>query len=637
MSVNKVLFAINSKAGEDRIEALMKGVAVKVGAVQYREAILGALRNTGADILLIAESLSGRTDLLQLLKDVRAQFPKTRVIVLTNERSNRHDPIFSGLVALGIYDIINQDTVSFETIYSYIVEPRTFRDVAKYYNGVPDGWVDERKEEPIPAKGGMFSNLFGSKNKEKQAQKTSTLPTDTPAASASPDMESLRAVIQEEADRKASAKVEEIAKKLADDQNKELKAKLEDAQQRLVEVTNAKHSAEQQHYEDVKALDLAKQEALAAQKALETLQQQYEDASVTMREQLASLKSTDSPDVFQKKLDEWATKEQGYLSKIHELEEQIASFQPTEVVIHEGGCGENAPDVFDLTWDALMKYIMPDDGNYVDIQGTDTHSYLFVGTKHGVGNTTVALNTAAALADKRYKTLLIEFNSSYPLINSYFEFLSVSRGIDTAIKGLRNGNPMIVDASIIRPHSIKTDKKALQKAYKSLPEGLHFMCFSNQFLAGGEDLSITPQDMEALFSYLVNELGYLYVIIDIQPDDAMGETILYQSAAAVDRLVLTCTQDVQSVSTMSMMLQSIANSPVSHLLQNVKVVINDYCSGFGEMAAANIAKHLNLSTKRFFTIGEDRTGHYKATYGMYPYVLGRGKYTRDYRNIAAMM
>ena len=71
MSVNKVLFAINSKAGEDRIEALMKGVAVKVGAVQYREAILGALRNTGADILLIAESLSGRTDLLQLLKDVR--------------------------------------------------------------------------------------------------------------------------------------------------------------------------------------------------------------------------------------------------------------------------------------------------------------------------------------------------------------------------------------------------------------------------------------------------------------------------------------------------------------------------------------------------------------------------------------
>lgn len=637
MSVNKVLFAINSKAGEDRIEALMEGVAVKVGAVQYREAILGALRNTGADILLIAESLSGRTDLLQLLKDVRAQFPKTRVIVLTNERSNRHDPIFSGLVALGIYDIINQDTVSFETIYSYIVEPRTFRDVAKYYNGVPDGWVDEKKEEPTPAKGGMFSNLFGGKNKEKQVQKASTLPVDTSAASTSPDMESLRAVIQEEADRKASAKVEEIAQKLADDQNKELKAKLEDAQQQLVEVTSAKHSAEQQHYEDLKALDLAKQDALAAQKALEMLKQQYEESSAAMRDQLESLKSTETPDVFQKKLDEWVEKEQGYLSHIHELEAQIASLKVPETVIREGDCGENNPDILGLSGDALKKYIMPDDGNYVDVKGTDTHSYLFVGTKHGVGNTTVALNTAAALADKRYKTLLIEFNSSYPLINSYFEFLSVSRGIDTAIKGLRNGNPMIVDASIIRPHSIKTDKKALQKAYKSLPEGLHFMCFSNQFLAGGEDLSITPQDMEALFSYLVNELGYLYIIIDIQPDDAMGKTILYQSAAAVDRLVLTCTQDVQSVSTMSTMLQTIANSPVSHLLQNVKVVINDYCSGFGEMAAPNIAKHLNLSAKRFFTIGEDRVGHYKATFGMYLYVLGRGKYTRDYRNIAAMM
>lgn len=634
MATNKVLFAINSLDGENKIEDLMRKVAVKAGAVQYREAILPALENTGADILLLKESLNGSMDLLQMLRSVRSRYPNVRVIFLANERSNRRDPFFGNLVALGIYDIINQNTITFETIYSYIVEPRTFRDVAQYYNGVPEGWVNENAPEK-EEKGGVLSGLFGGR---KPSKPTAQEPVPQTVSAAQPDMEALRSAIQEEADRKASAKVEEIAKKLAADQTKELSAKLKDVQQQLVDANNAKHTAEEQHYSDLHDLEVAKQDILSLKATLESMKMQHGQSEAAMRAQLETLKTTDSPEIFQKKLDEWMKKEREYQAQIRVLETKVKEAKASQVVISSAPDDGREPDIFDFTGDELMKYIMPDDGDYVDVKNTNVHSYLFTGTKHGVGNTTVALNTAASLADNRYKTLLIEFNSSFPFINSYFEFLSVPRGIDTAIRGLHSGNYQMVDASIIKPHAIRTENKALAKAYKDLPSGLHFMCFSNRYLCNkGQNLQITAQDIEALITYLVKDLGYLYIILDIQVDDEIGKTILFDASSVVDRLVLTCTQDVQTISTLSVLLKDISESPAEHLLRDMKIVVNSAFSGFGEMSVANIAKHLNLNQKRFFTVGEDRMGHYKATYGFYPYVLKRGKNARDYRNIAAMM
>ena len=61
--MKKLLYAINHRQTEDMISDYLAGEYLPVGAVTYKEAIIEQLHSTGADAVLIRDSLPGSTAL----------------------------------------------------------------------------------------------------------------------------------------------------------------------------------------------------------------------------------------------------------------------------------------------------------------------------------------------------------------------------------------------------------------------------------------------------------------------------------------------------------------------------------------------------------------------------------------------
>ena len=61
--MKKLLYAINHRQTEDMISEYLSGEYLPVGAATYKEAIIEQLHSTGADVVLIRDSLPGSTSL----------------------------------------------------------------------------------------------------------------------------------------------------------------------------------------------------------------------------------------------------------------------------------------------------------------------------------------------------------------------------------------------------------------------------------------------------------------------------------------------------------------------------------------------------------------------------------------------
>ena len=68
--MHKLLFAINHQATENAITSKVSDEYLPVDAVTYKEAVLDKLGSTGADTLLIRETLPGSMDLEKLIKRI---------------------------------------------------------------------------------------------------------------------------------------------------------------------------------------------------------------------------------------------------------------------------------------------------------------------------------------------------------------------------------------------------------------------------------------------------------------------------------------------------------------------------------------------------------------------------------------
>ena len=97
--MHKILYAINHKQTEEAINQRVSHEYLQVGAVTYKEAVLEQLKNTGADTLLIRESLPGSTPVERLLNRTRVEYPNLRIIIICNERP-KQDPFLQMLVNL---------------------------------------------------------------------------------------------------------------------------------------------------------------------------------------------------------------------------------------------------------------------------------------------------------------------------------------------------------------------------------------------------------------------------------------------------------------------------------------------------------------------------------------------------------
>ena len=167
----KILYAVQSKQIEDVISrsltAQTNGAIVSVGSAGYREQVLPSLKQTGADILLYREGLKGGTDIFELMKSVRENFPEVRIIFMANKQPTT-SKLLCSLVFLGIYDILNGDAISPAEIVDHVLRPRNFGDVAKYFHVeymeeyLPNAPVQsaEAVESGGSKKGGLFGGLL---------------------------------------------------------------------------------------------------------------------------------------------------------------------------------------------------------------------------------------------------------------------------------------------------------------------------------------------------------------------------------------------------------------------------------------------------------------------------------------------
>lgn len=274
---------------------------------------------------------------------------------------------------------------------------------------------------------------------------------------------------------------------------------------------------------------------------------------------------------------------------------------------------------------------LPDDDIYPPSEGP-AQTVLVLGTKHGVGNSTVALNLAASAAERGHKTLLIEVNDKFPLLNEYFELINVPLGLNDALDGIVSGDTQTIDAAIIRFPALRPLNGKLGRKYKKIPKGLHLLLYSNEDLVasmGGAHRPIEAASVMALFNYLIIKQRYTHVVVDVQPDDHQTIDALINSGLVINRMLMTMSQDPHSISSAGVLISGLARARASGLIVNAEYVISKF-NPTSPLTAVKIAKHLHLPPQQFTTLSEDSIGYVAASISGLPYIINKGRFSAEY-------
>lgn len=135
-------FIINHKP---LLEKELKDSIEFVGRAVYREATLQGVKDTKPDILMLRESLQGKLNISDLIYDIKVSSSKTRIIVLTGDRSIG-DPFLASLVNWGVYDLLIGNKVNTKELLKSIVYPKEFSDVAMY---APKATMNENTNQVV--------------------------------------------------------------------------------------------------------------------------------------------------------------------------------------------------------------------------------------------------------------------------------------------------------------------------------------------------------------------------------------------------------------------------------------------------------------------------------------------------------
>lgn len=199
----------------------------------------------------------------------------------------------------------------------------------------------------------------------------------------------------------------------------------------------------------------------------------------------------------------------------------------------------------------------------------------FMGSKTGVGNTSVALNLAVQLAQKKNRVIFIELNDRTPAVNYWYELGQATDGIDTALKAIEQNNFEKINKAIISTAVMMEKDSDLKKNYKKFPEKLDFMFFSNHYLTRREsddihvDLSLTKD----MYLYLLFQMGYDYIILDVASDLSNEATM--NSLVYSNKTVITVTQDVSAIGNAVYMLNELSKNGIQ-LAKKLHFIINRY-------------------------------------------------------------
>lgn len=673
---HKILYAVNSKPIEDvvtrSLDAQTNGGYVKVGAAAYREKILPDLKQSGADILLYREDLKGSTDIFELLRQVRENFPNVRIIFM----GNRHETtsrLICSLVFLGIYDILCGDTIPAAELVDIILHPHNFGDVAKYFHAsYMNDYLPEAPQQaagsPDGGKKGLFGGLMkglGGLSLKSGGGQEQVQEAPQPAAPAAPtvkvvqaptvDMDAMRDAMLEDARRQAQAELPQLVSDQVALQTLNMKEELEKQKDTIAQLaadlrekTASEADLKNKLSEAIKLRNAAEDQLIKFQENAEFATQQYQA-------QLVQLQTTKSADWYHEQTQKWLAERAQYKSVIDEQTQKInaltssladmtrAKDELSREVAERDQKLENmtlavprdVTSAIDETLEGDYVVVPDEDTEYRQMAPGGGRVIAFMGTKHGAGCSTIALNTAVALANAGFKTCYLEINRQFPMVAGFFEFNNIALGLDTALAALQQGNSVMAARCIIKPHAVKTNNKNMMKVYNRLPGPLHFLLYSNDFINRcrmGSAPYLSEEDMKNLIYFLTTKERYSYVILDIQPDDQNALNMVLASRFRAHQLVMVMTQDTHGIKTAGTMITALARSPGADLVRNTEFVINQF-SPRNKMSVGNICDILHIPAKRVSKISLDSEGYMAANYAAVPYVLSNGKNKQEYMDL----
>lgn len=673
---HKILYAVNSKPIEDvvtrSLDAQTSGGYVKVGAAAYREKVLPDLKQSGADILLYREDLKGSTDIFELLRQVRENFPNVRIIFM----GNRHETtsrLICSLVFLGIYDILCGDTIPAAELVDIILHPHNFGDVSKYFHAsYMNDYLPEEPQQAAGSSDGGKKSLFGGLMKglgglglkpgggQEQIQEA-----PQPAAPAAPavkvvqaptvDMDAMRDAMLEDARRQAQAELPQLVSDQVALQTLNMKEELEKQKDTIAQLaadlrekTASEADLKNKLSEAIKLRNAAEDQLIKFQENAEFATQQYQA-------QLVQLQTTKSADWYHEQTQKWLAERAQYKSVIDEQTKKInaltssladmtrAKDELSREVAERDQKLENmtlavprdVTSAIDETLEGDYVIVPDEDPEYRQMAPGGGRVIAFMGTKHGAGCSTIALNTAVALANAGFKTCYLEINRQFPMVAGFFEFNNIALGLDTALAALQQGNSTMAARCIIKPHAVKTNNKNMMKVYNRLPGPLHFLLYSNDFINRcriGSAPFLSEEDMKNLIYFLTTKERYSYVILDIQPDDQNALNMVLTSRFRAHQLVMVMTQDTHGIKTAGTMVTALARSPGADLVRNTEFVINQF-SPRNKMSVGNICDILHIPSKRVSKISLDSEGYMAANYAAVPYVISNGKNKQEYMDL----
>lgn len=673
---HKILYAVNSKPIEDvvtrSLDAQTNGGYVKVGAAAYREKVLPDLKQSGADILLYREDLKGSTDIFELLRQVRENFPNVRIIFM----GNRHETtsrLICSLVFLGIYDILCGDTIPAAELVDIILHPHNFGDVAKYFHAsYMNDYLPEAPQQaagsPDGGKKGLFGGLMkglGGLSLKPGGGQEQVQEAPQPAAPAAPtvkvvqaptvDMDAMRDAMLEDARRQAQAELPQLVSDQVALQTLNMKEELEKQKDTIAQLaadlrekTASEADLKNKLSEAIKLRNAAEDQLIKFQENAEFATQQYQA-------QLVQLQTTKSADWYHEQTQKWLAERAQYKSVIDEQTQKInaltssladmtrAKDELSREVAERDQKLENmtlavprdVTSAIDETLEGDYVVVPDEDTEYRQMAPGGGRVIAFMGTKHGAGCSTIALNTAVALANAGFKTCYLEINRQFPMVAGFFEFNNIALGLDTALAALQQGNSVMAARCIIKPHAVKTNNKNMMKVYNRLPGPLHFLLYSNDFINRcrmGSAPYLSEEDMKNLIYFLTTKERYSYVILDIQPDDQNALNMVLASRFRAHQLVMVMTQDTHGIKTAGTMITALARSPGADLVRNTEFVINQF-SPRNKMSVGNICDILHIPAKRVSKISLDSEGYMAANYAAVPYVLSNGKNRQEYMDL----
>lgn len=198
----------------------------------------------------------------------------------------------------------------------------------------------------------------------------------------------------------------------------------------------------------------------------------------------------------------------------------------------------------------------------------------FAGIKSGVGNTSIAFNTAIQLA-KKGKVLYVEMNDRTPALPIWYELTRIDKGIETALDAIKEGKIERIKDIILPMKEVKKINSQLQSEHKKMPDDLDILTFSKKYTMRLPNEVAEPNyDVcRELYLYLLYQLDYNYIILDVPQDVFHPAT--YNAVMYSNKLFFTVNQDVATLAKATNDLHELEKQGLD-IAKKLTILINRY-------------------------------------------------------------